>query len=228
MNGRDDSSWRHASGPDGPRNRQVQAKHSPLAVDPEARDAVGPRALPPSRTGARPANTPRAHRHSTRPRARPSGRTRRDERVYTGTGARTDRSARRAEDRKRACGARRVGVTLARTVQKSLRSVIVAEPGSRARSRLCAPVLVWRPAIFAAQNGVIGACLCWSSASSAAWPAPGAAAMVRQQVGLLDPDVAGLEFAVGLGGRAMTASLAGVSSCGPGMAASGRVGDSAA
>ena len=50
MNGRDDSSWRHASGPDGPRNRQVQAKHSPLAVDPEARDAVGPRTLPPPRT----------------------------------------------------------------------------------------------------------------------------------------------------------------------------------
>jgi len=57
VNGRDDSSWRHASGPDGPRNRQVQAKHSPLAVDPEARDAVGPRALPPPRT-SRPGTGP--------------------------------------------------------------------------------------------------------------------------------------------------------------------------
>jgi hypothetical protein len=82
-----------------------------------------------------------------------------------------------------------------------LLSVIDTQSRRRAHTRrsYLKPVLAWRIAIIGAQNGVIGACLCWSSASPVAWPAPGGGrngpATGRH---LLDPDVANLEFAVGL------------------------------
>ena len=97
-----------ASGPDGLTNRQVQATHSPLAVDAADRDTVSPRARPPPRTGARPANAPPCHRDSTQPARARSPMLRWAGLSEHGPEPNVLRAG--AQARSRACGARRVGV----------------------------------------------------------------------------------------------------------------------